>query len=128
MPDPKGILPLYLFALGIQFLHFAEEYIFGFNYKFPAIFNSPEYPLNTFVAFNMFAYFMFIMGAIMIYKQIKPPMIIPLFFVMYGIVGNAIVHAIFCFIENGYFPGMYTALIYWGIGPLILFRFWKATR
>lgn len=127
-PEPDKILPLYLFGLGIQFLHFAEEYITGFNYKFPALFNSPEYPINTFVAFNMFAYFMFILGAIMIYKKIKSPIIIPLFFVMYGIIGNAIAHVIFCIAVAGYFPGIYTALIYWIIGPIIIRRIWNETR
>jgi hypothetical protein len=127
-PEPDKILPLYLLALGIQFIHFAEEYITGFNYKFPALFDSPEYPLNTFVAFNMLAYFMFILGAIMIYRKIKPPMIIPLFFVLYGIVGNAIAHVVFCIVAGGYFPGIYTASIYWIIGPIIMKRIWNETR
>ena len=127
-PEPVKILPLYLLGLGIQFLHFAEEYITGFNYRFPALFNSSEYPLNTFVVFNMFAYFMFILGAMMIYKKIRPPMIIPLFFVIYGIIGNAIAHMIFCLIVRGYFPGIYTALIYWIIGPILIKRIWSETR
>lgn len=127
-PEPDKILPLYLFGLGIQLLHFSEEYITGFNHKFPALFNSPEYPLNTFVAFNMFAYFVFILGAIMIYKKIKPTMIIPLFFVMYGIIGNAIAHVIFCLIVEGYFPGIYTALVYWIVGPIIVKRIWDETK
>jgi len=128
MPEPKKILPLYLLGLGVQFLHFAEEFVTGFNYKFPGLFNSPEYPLNTFVVFNMFSYFMFALGAIMIYKKIRPPMIIPLFFVAYGIVGNAIAHAIFCFVEGGYFPGIYTSLIYWLLGPALVWAIWKETR
>lgn len=127
-PEPDNILPIYLFGLGVQFLHFAEEYVMGFNYKFPALFNSPEYPINIFVTFNMVAYFMFILGGIMIYKRIKPPMIIPIFFVMYGIIGNAIAHVIFCIAVKGYFPGIYTALIYWIIGPIIVSRIWNETR
>ncbi len=127
-PNPDKILPIYLFALGIQFLHFAEEYVTGFNHKFPALFNGSAYPINTFVIFNMCAYFMFILGAIMLYKKIKPPMIIPLFFVMYGIVGNAISHVIFCIVVGDYFPGVYTALIYWIIGPIIIKRIWEETR
>lgn len=127
-PNHEKILPLYLFALGIQFLHFAEEYMTGFNEKFPALFNSPEYPINTFVAFNMFAYFMFIMGAIFIYKRIKPPMIIPIFFVMYGVIGNAIAHLIFCIVVGGYFPGFYTSILFWVLGPMLIKAFWKETR
>jgi len=127
-PEPDRILPLYLLALGIQFLHFAEEYITGFNHKFPGLFNSPEYPINTFVAFNMFAYFLFALSAIMIYKKIKPPMMIPLFFIMYGIIGNAIAHLIFCIVVGGYFSGFYTSLIYWIIGPILIKRLWEETR
>jgi len=127
-PEPDNILPLYLLGLGIQFLHFAEEYMTGFNHKFPALFKSPEYPIDTFILFNMFAYFMFALGAIMIYKKITPPMIIPLFFVAYGIVGNAISHLIYCIVVGGYFPGVYTSIIYWIIGPMIIKRIWDETR
>lgn len=55
-------------------------------------------------------------------------MIIPLFFVMYRIIGNAIAHLIFCIVEGGYFPGIYTSLIYWIIGPIIIKRLWNETR
>jgi len=132
--DRKAILVLSgedtgrLLALGIQFIHFTEEYIAGFNSKFPLLFDAPEYPIDNFVAFNMFAYFMFTLGAIMIFKKIKPPMIIPLFFVMYGIAGNAVAHVIFCIIVGGYFPGIYSALMYWIIGPIIIKRIWNETR
>ncbi len=126
-PAPNKILPLYLFALGIQFLHFTEEYLTGFNHKFPALFDAPEYPIELFVSFNMFAYFLFILGAIFIYKKIKPLMMIPLFFIIYGIVGNAIAHVIFALVSEGYFPGLITALLYWVIGPIIIKTIWKET-
>ena len=127
-PEPDKILPLYLLAMGVQFLHFTEEYLMGFNHKFPALFNAPEYPIQLFVSFNMFAYFIFTMGAIIIYKKLKPPMMIPLFFIVYGIVGNAIGHVVFAIVSGGYFPGLYTAFIYWIIGPVIIKRIWEGTR
>jgi len=127
-PKPKRIIPLYLLALGIQLLHFTEEFLMGFNHRFPALFSSPEYSIELFVAFNMFAYFLFLMGAIFIQKEIKPPIIIPLFFVVYGTIGNAIAHLIFSIISGGYFPGLYTSLLDWIIGPILIYRIWKETR
>lgn len=126
--EPQNILPLYLLALGVQFIHFAEEFVGGFNHKFPALFNSPEYPINLFVLFNMFAYCAFLMGGIMIYKKKTTMMIVPLFFVVYGTIGNAIAHVIFAIMVNGYFPGLYTALVYWIIGPVLIHRIWNETR
>lgn len=123
MPDPKRVVPLYFLTLGVQLLHFAEEFVGGFYERFPRLIDgSPGYSQDLFVVFNMWAYFVFIIGGLAIYQQKKIPMIIAWFFVIMGAIGNAIVHLIFCFIEGGYFPGFYTSLVYWVLGPILFWR------
>jgi len=76
-PDPERILPLYLLALGIQFLHFAEEYLTGFAKEVPRLLNQEEYPIDYWLVFNMTAYVLFILGGTILFKKIKELMIIP---------------------------------------------------
>ena len=76
MPDPKRVIPLYFLTLGVQLLHFAEEFVGGFYEKFPQLIDgSAGYPQDLFVVFNMWAYFVFILGGLAIYNQKKIPMI-----------------------------------------------------
>ena len=126
-PEPKILLPLYLLALGIQFLHFAEEYITGFNVKIATLFGQSPYPIDKWLLFNMIAYFVFILGGIILYKRIKELMIIPLFFILMGVVFNGVIHVVVSIYLGGYFPGLYTAILYVLIAPVILKHFWQET-
>lgn len=127
-PAPERLLPIYLLAVAVQMLHFAEEYVTGFYVRFPELFGGAAYSADAFVIFNMSAYFAFILGAIMIYKKVRGPMMIPLFFITYGVIGNAITHVIFAIVAGGYFPGLYTSFLYWVLAPLLLRELWKGTR
>lgn len=126
MPDPDRVLPLYLAALAVQFLHFAEEYITGFNVLWPALFGATPYAAGTFVAFNMAAYTAFILGALALYRGVRPPMLLVWFFAVMGVMGNAVLHPIYCLVVGGYFPGLWTSLAYLVLGPLLLRRLWAS--
>ncbi len=76
----------------------------------------------------MIAYFMFILGGLAIYWKQKPLTLIALFFVSYGVVGNAIAHPVFAIVSKGYFSGLHTSFIYLLLGPLLLRRIWQLTR
>lgn len=121
-PNPERILPLYLFALGIQFIHFAEEYLTDFTVVVPHLLGREEYPLDYWLVFNMVAYFIFIIGGIILFKKIKELMIIPLFFILVGVLLNSIGHILISLYVGEYFSGLYTALIYVIIGPILIKR------
>src|ERR1044072_4577255 len=54
MPEVERVLPIYLVALAIQFLHFTEEYIYGFQFRVTEIMaGMPGFNVNVFLAFNM---------------------------------------------------------------------------
>jgi hypothetical protein len=127
-PYPDKLLPLYLLALGIQMLHFAEEYLTHFNVKVAQLFGHDPYPLDALLAFNMVAYFFFILGGIILYKMIRELMFIPLSFILLGVVFNGVVHLATAIYSGGYFPGLYTGLIYLVLGPMLLRTVWKETR
>ena len=128
LPDPDRFLPLYFVALGVQFLHFAEEHVTHFDVAFPALFNAEPYPHNLFVSFNMVAYFMFVLGGLAVYWRLKPLTLIALFFVSYGVLGNAIAHAVFAVVSGGYFSRLYTSFAYWLLAPLLLRNIWTGSR
>ena len=56
----------------------------------------------------MVAYFIFILGGIVIFKRIKELMIIPVFFILLGVLLNAVAHILVSIYIGGYFPGLYT--------------------
>lgn len=127
-PNSERILPLYLLALGIQFLHFTEEYLTDFTVVVPDLLGRGEYPMDYWVVFNMVAYFVFTIGGIILFKRIKELMIIPLFFILAGVLFNSIGHVLISLYVGGYFSGLYTALIYLAIGPILLKRVLDETR
>jgi len=116
MPEPSRVLPVYLIAFGVQFLHFAEEFTTEFYTRWPVeVFNAAPFELSTFVQINMVSYAAFALGAVAIYRGIKGPMLIVWFFTLMGVIGNGILHPIYPVLatgEFGYFPGLYTSVIY----------------
>lgn len=116
----KSVLSWYLIALAIQFLHFAEEYLTGFVSKLPAIIGQEPYPLDYWVTFNMVAYSIFILGAIALHKNTRSYFIIPVFFIVVGVILNGVAHVLLSFYTGGYFPGLFTAIIYIILIPFII--------
>ena len=120
MPLPEKILPLYLIALGVQMLHFAEEYLNGFVVEFPQVFSQEAYPEAYWVVFNMAAYAFFLVGGIVLFKQIKELSVIPLFFILVGVILNPLAHLALTVYNGAYFPGVYTSIIYLFLAPFII--------
>ena len=127
-PNPEKILPLYLLALGIQFIHFTEEYLTDFTTAVPQLLGQETYSTDYWVTFNMIAYFVFIIGGIILFKRIKELMIIPLFFILVGVILNSVGNILISIYVGGYFPGLYTALIYAMIVPIFIKRILEETR
>ncbi|WP_233561745.1 hypothetical protein [Halorubrum sp. Atlit-28R] len=123
------MLPVYLVAFGVQFLHFAEEFTTEFYTRWPVeVFNATPFELTTFVQINMVSYAAFALGAVAIYRGIKGPMLIVWFFTLMGVIGNGVLHPVYPILatgEFGYFPGLYTSVIYLILGPILFYRLWE---
>ncbi len=128
-PKPMRVLPVYLTALSLQFLHFTEEYVYGFHFRVVEIMEGvPPFDVNTFVAFNMIAYFLFLMGALGLYREMKWPMIFIWFFTFGGALGNAVWHPLLAVKVGGYFPGLFTSFAYLILGPILFMRLWEVRK
>jgi Protein of unknown function with HXXEE motif len=126
MPKAERVLPVYLLALAVQFLHFTEEYVYGFHQRLTEIMAGwPPFNVNVFVAFNMIAYSLFLVSGLAMYGRMKFPMIIVWFFVIAAVVGNAILHPLLAIRVGGYFPGLFTSFAYWILAPILLTRLWN---
>lgn len=120
------LLMLFLISLCIQFLHFAEEYVTGFRTQFPALFGSDPIPENVFVTFNMVHYALFMLSALAAFQYGLRVLLAPaLFFIVYGMIGNAITHTYWVVSSPAYFPGFFTAQLYWPLGIYVL---WTLTN
>ena len=125
MPKVERVLPVYLVALALQFLHFTEEYIYGFQFRVVEVAaGMPPFDPKVFLAFNMIAYCLFLLAGLGMYKGMKFPMIIVWFFAI-CVMGNAIWHLLLTFKVGGYFPGLYTSFTGWILGPVLLKRLWE---
>ena len=118
--NSEKLLPLYLFAMGNQLIHFTEEYLTGFVVAAPDLLGLDGFPVDYWLVFNMSAYCVFIIGGIVLFRRINAFMIIPLFFIMVGVILNSIGHILISIYVGRYFPGLYTALIHLFIGMLII--------
>jgi hypothetical protein len=123
LPSASSFFPLYFATLGIQFLHFAEEFTTGFAEKFPTLYGGVPFTSNLFVTFNMVSYFVFTIACILaLHKNIRFLIVPVLFFIVYGAIGNAIAHTWWVIYAKGYFPGFFTAQLYWIAGPVVLYQ------
>jgi len=82
-----------------------------------------------FVGFNMIAYALFTFAAVAVFVKGVSALLMPvIFFVVYGAMGNAISHAFWCINQGGYFPGFWTSLIYWILGPVLIYQWLRNVK
>ncbi|MFX0071657.1 MAG: HXXEE domain-containing protein [Candidatus Hermodarchaeota archaeon] len=126
MPEPERTLPVYLIALGVQLLHFIEEFTTGLYIRFPTeIYNSDPYSANEFVISQMVVYFLFIIGALGIFKGWNMTMIFVWFLLIMMLIVNSIQHPIYSIMVGGYFPGLYTSFAGIILAPILFKRLWE---
>lgn len=117
----------YFVALAIQFVHFIEEYIGELYVRLPALLDMPPIGRDEFVLFNLGAYAVFILGGIAVFRNYPFVMVIPIFFILLGVMANGIIHVLIALWQTSYFPGLYTALAYLVLGPYLI-RMLKGSR
>src|ERR1700728_11762 len=68
--DAAVVLPIYLLAIAVQCLHFAEEYVTGFQHQFPKLFGD-DWTDARFVTFNMLWLAAFVLAALGVYRRVR---------------------------------------------------------
>lgn len=129
LPSAKSFVPLFFASFAWQFLHFNEEFVTGFYKLFPMLFGSDPYSVERFVTINMISYFAFSVGCVAVFTKKLKFLVLPmLFYIIYGMIGNAITHTWWVIFHKGYFPGFFTAQVYWILGFIVLNAFTKSRK
>jgi hypothetical protein len=125
--DAATILPIYLLAIAVQCLHFTEEYLTGFQHRFPSLFGD-DWSDARFVTFNMLWLAAFVLAGLGVYKRVPLAYLIVLFLALIGGVGNGASHLVLAAMHRGYFPGLITAPFCLLMGILLLTRLLAGRR
>ncbi|PSL44713.1 hypothetical protein CLV51_10585 [Chitinophaga niastensis] len=129
LPSLSSFLPFYFITFAWQFIHFNEEFYTGFRIDFPHLYSVSEYSATKFVTINMLSYFVFTVTCVLAFKKRLNFLLVPvLFYIVYGAIGNAIAHTWWSIYSKGYFPGFYTAQVYWILGPLVLYKLFPSKK
>jgi uncharacterized protein with HXXEE motif len=119
--DAAAVLPIYLLAIAVQCLHFTEEYVTGFQHRFPRLFGG-DWSDARFVTFNMLWLAAFVLAGLGVYRRVKLSYLIVLFLALIGGVGNGTAHLVLSAMYLRYFPGVITAPFCLLMGILLLTR------
>jgi hypothetical protein len=125
--DGDAVLPFYLLAIAVQCLHFTEEYLTGFQHRFPRLFCG-DWSDARFVTFNMLWMAAFVLAGWGVYRRVQLAYLIVLFLALIGGVGNGISHLVLSAANRGYFPGVITAPFCVLAGVMLLTRLFGTQR
>lgn len=118
------IMQLYLINIGIQSLHFLEEYLTGFQTEFPRLFGY-TWSDHQFVIFNILWLGVLILNGAGVYSGIRLSYLLVYFFVIVGGIANGVAHPLLSLIKGGYFPGLFTSPFLLVVGIVLLSKLLK---
>jgi hypothetical protein len=117
-----GVAPVFLIAIALQCLHFAEEFSTGFQKLFPERLGMAPWTDVFFVAFNMVWLCLWSLAAAAISAGLSLRLAsIAVWFLTLAAIGNGIAHPVLAIMAGGYFPGLATSP-FLGAAGLVLLR------
>jgi hypothetical protein len=119
--DTAAVLPVYLLAIAVQCLHFTEEYVTGFQHRFPRLFGD-DWSDARFVTFNMLWLAAFVLAGLGVYRRAPLAYLVVIFLALIGGVGNGASHLVLSVMYRRYFPGLITAPLCLLMGIALLTR------
>lgn len=118
---------LFLVGVALQCLHFIEEFVTGLYIHLPAFLDLAPWSPEFFVAFNLAWIAIWIISAIGIYHHF-PAAYFPVWFFIFGMVGNGVFHPLLALATQGYFPGLVTSPIVGVISIILFTKLWELTQ
>ena len=115
---PPNFLLLGWITLGIQSLHFVEEWLSGFGVRFPLLLGLNPWPETFFVSFNL-AWLVIWAAALLTVVRTRVALF-PLWFLAIAAIANGLAHPLASLGTRGYFPGLVTAPLL-GVAGVLLF-------
>lgn len=104
----------------IQAVHFAEEWITGFQIRFPALLGLDPMPLSFFVPFNLAWIAIWIVSVPFLRRGSRAAFFAAWFIAIAGML-NGVAHPMMAIVSGSYFPGLITALFI-GVAGVILWQ------
>jgi len=114
-------------AILLQCIHFGEEYLTGFEVRFPAVFGRSPIPESVFVAFNL-AWLGIWLGCLLGARAGRAVAIWPLWFLALALMLNGVAHPLLALRTGGYFPGLISAPIAGVMGLCLAIELVRSTR
>ena len=114
-------------AIAVQSAHFAEEWIGGFNCRFPELLGLAPWSVELWATFNLFWIGLWVLSMTGIRARVHVALF-PVWFL--GIAGalNCVAHPLLALAAEGYFPGLWTSPLCGLSGGLLLRQLGELTR
>ena len=107
-------------AIAIQGVHFAEEWVTGFNCRFPELVGLAPWSAELWVSFNLVWILVWVLSVLGLRAGVRAALF-PIRFLAVASVLNGIAHPLLALAAAGYFPGLWTSP-FAGIMGVKLFR------
>jgi Protein of unknown function with HXXEE motif len=124
----EGTARLFLLGLAVQSLHFMEEFVTGFQDRFPALLGLPAWSEQFFVVFNLIWLSVWILSATDLLMGAHRLSLFPVWFFSIAAAANGIAHPVLAVIAHGYFPGLITSPVLGVLGVVLWLRLRDLTR
>jgi hypothetical protein len=123
----RALRPVYLIGIGVFVLHATEEFRTGFQREMPALFGG-TWTNTQFVAFNAVWLVTFVIAAVTLSRRSPLPVLVVLFFMLAGCLGNGVMHLLLAVQAGGYFPGAWTAPLCFLVGIALCGQLYGTSR
>jgi hypothetical protein len=117
---------IFLLGLAVQSLHFMEEFVTGFEQRFPALLGLPVWSERFFVAFNLVWISIWILSAVGLQRGYRAALF-PVWFFAIAAMANGTAHPLLAVVAKGYFPGLITSPVLGVLGVLLWRRLQELT-
>jgi hypothetical protein len=104
-----------------------EEFVTGFEQRFPALLGLPAWSERFFVAFNLVWLSLWILSAVGLQRGYRAALF-PVWFFAIAAMANGIAHPLLAVVAKGYFPGLITSPVLGVLGVLLWLSLLALTR
>ena len=117
-------LRLVLLGIALHCLHFSEEFLTGFQVRFPSLLGLQPWFLEFFVPFNLAWIAIWALSAAGFSKGMRAALF-PLWFLGVAMLANGAIHPLLAVGSGGYFPGLISSPLTGWLGILLCRRLWR---
>ena len=107
-----------LVAVAVQSVHFVEEWVTGFNRRFPELLGLHPWSAELWVSFNLVWIAIWLASLVGVRRGLRIALF-PVWFLAIASVINCLAHPLLAVAAAGYFPGLWTSPLAGGAGVLL---------